>query len=487
MSARDKTSSRPGFSASAIAALTAAVLLIIVSTAQIAYRFTLPTDGWEVYTTELEHSNWVFWKNLVGAPSALQPEDELLAVEGQSVVDTASIDPLTAPPRWQTGQTVQMVVRRDGQEIVVDVPVVHWTLAAVWRSLTSSLDEVSSLLGALVLACVGFFTCSRRPDLPSARALLILCATIAASAISGLLPDGLSVAFDRPAFLLTGFFSYAIFGTVIAPSLLAFTLHFPHTKPVIVRHRWLAYIPVAIGLLIALAVYGGEDTAVVGWIGTMGMMAASILSFIHSSLTQRDAVSRAQLRWAVGGFVAGLAMSLLVFPVAFGWITDTFWATLLSSGVSVGFTVIGVSLAVAVLRYRLFDIDVIIRRTLVYSIVTALLALVYFGGVAVLQAIFSRLIGGESTLAIVISTLAIAGLFAPLRNRVQTFVDRRFYRQKYDAEHTLEAFSARMRDEVDLDRITADLVNVVEQTIQPAQISLWVVELPSAGEGYSYD
>jgi hypothetical protein len=476
MSARHKMSSRPEFSASAITALTAAVLLVIVSTAQIAYRFTLPTDGWEVYTTELEHSNWVFWKNLVGAPSALQPGDELLAVEGQSVVDTASIDPLPAPPRWQISQTVQMVVLRDGQEIAVDVPIVHWTLAAVWRALVSSLDEATSLLGALILACVGFFTCYRRPDLSSARALLILCSAIAASAISGLLPDGLSVAFDRPAYLLTGFFSYAIFGTVIAPSLLAFTLHFPHTKGVILRHRWLAYVPVAIGLLIALAVYGGEDTAVVGWIGTMGMMAASILSFIHSSLTQRDAVSRAQLRWAVGGFVAGLAMSLLVFPVAFGWITDTFWATLLSSGVSVGFTVIGVSLAISVLRYRLFDIDVIIRRTLVYGIVTTLLALVYFGGVAVLQGLFSGLTGERSTLAVVISTLAIAGLFTPLRNRVQTFVDRRFYRQKYDAQKTIEQFGETVRDEVDINNLRAALIDVVQETMQPDSVSLWLAQ-----------
>jgi hypothetical protein len=484
MNAYDEPSPEPGrFSASAIVVLTAAALLIVLSAAQTAYRFTLPTDGWLVYTTELEHSNWVFWGNLVGAPSALQPEDELLAVEGQSVVDTASMDPVPAPPRWQIGQTVQMVVLRDGQELAVDVPVVHWTLAAVWRNFTSSLDEAASLIGALVLAFVGFFTCSRRPDLPSARALLILCSASAASAISGLLPDGLSVAFNRPAFLLTGFFSYAIFGIVIAPSLLAFTLHFPRTKRVILRHRWLAYVPVAIGLLIALGVYGDEGTAVIGWVGTMGMMATSILSFIHSGLTQRDAVSRAQLRWAVGGFVIGLAMSLLVFPVAFGWITDTFWATLLSSGVSMGFTVIGVSLAIAVLRYRLFDIDVIIRRTLVYSVVTALLALVYFGGVAVLQGVFSGVTGERSTLAIVISTLGIAALFNPLRGRVQTFIDRRFYRQKYDAQKTVEQFSEKMRDEVDLDRMTGELVRVINETMQPDRVGLWLAsEAQHGGE-----
>jgi hypothetical protein len=128
----------------------------------------------------------------------------------------------------------------------------------------------------------------------------------------------------------------------------------------------------------------------------------------------------------------------------------------------------------AILRHRLYDIDLIIRRTLVYSVLTAILVSVYFGVVTLLQTTFSRLIGGESALAVVISTLAIAGLFTPVRGRVQRLIDRAFYRQKYDAEHTLETFSARMRDEVDLDRITEDLVNVVDQTIRPRHVTIWL-------------
>ena len=146
----------------------------------------------------------------------------------------------------------------------------------------------------------------------------------------------------------------------------------------------------------------------------------------------------------------------------------------MGSGASLGFTVIGVSLAIAVLRYRLFDIDLIIRRTLIYGAVTILLALVYFGGVALLQSLFSTMTGEQSSFAVVISTLAIAALFTPLRNRVQRFVDRRFYRQKYDAEQTLEAFSQTMRDEVDLEHMTVELVNVVNRVMQPQWISLWL-------------
>jgi hypothetical protein len=135
-----------------------------------------------------------------------------------------------------------------------------------------------------------------------------------------------------------------------------------------------------------------------------------------------------------------------------------------------------ISIGIAILRYRLYEIDTLINRTLVYGSLTAALAAVYFEGVATSQALFRVVTGQEQQpqLAIVISTLVIAALFNPLRHRTQGFIDRRFDRRKYDAAKTLEAFSAKLRNETDLDALREDLLGVVRETMQPAHASLWL-------------
>ena len=141
---------------------------------------------------------------------------------------------------------------------------------------------------------------------------------------------------------------------------------------------------------------------------------------------------------------------------------------------NIGFEFIYLSLGLAILRSRLFDIDFIIRRTLIYSVLTALLVLFYFGSVVVLQQLLRGITGQGSDVAIIISTLAIAALFNPLRHRVQDVIDHRFFRRKYDAQKVLAAFGATARDEVDLNKLTSELVGVVQETMQPASVNIWL-------------
>jgi hypothetical protein len=143
----------------------------------------------------------------------------------------------------------------------------------------------------------------------------------------------------------------------------------------------------------------------------------------------------------------------------------------LSLAALVGFPI---SIGIAMVRYRLYDIDLIINRTLVYGALTVVLIAIYFGGIVVLQRTFVVLTGQQSTLAIVASTVLIAALFAPLRRRIQSFIDRRCYRRKYDARKTLESYSATLRDETNLESVSEDLVEVVRETMQPAHVSLWL-------------
>jgi hypothetical protein len=154
--------------------------------------------------------------------------------------------------------------------------------------------------------------------------------------------------------------------------------------------------------------------------------------------------------------------------------TQTLWGALLEDLVILSFTAIPVAIGFAILRYRLYDIDVVINRTLVYGSLTATLVLLYAGSVVFLQYASRALTGGESQLAIVASTLVIAALFNPLRRRIQNLIDRRFYRKKYDAQKTLSAFSKTLREETDLEALNAELLTVIRETIQPEHVSLWL-------------
>jgi hypothetical protein len=182
---------------------------------------------------------------------------------------------------------------------------------------------------------------------------------------------------------------------------------------------------------------------------------------------------RQQLKWVA--LAAAVVFINFLIPDSVSSLLGPVLPTLLFSLTIASFPV---AVGVAILKYRLYDIDVIIRRTLVYGALTIALAALYFGSVVLLEALMRPIVGQNNDLAIVISTLLIAALFLPLRRAIQTVIDRRFYRRKYDAARTLEAFSASLRDEVDLDHLTSRLAQVVEETMQPAHLSIWLRQQP---------
>jgi hypothetical protein len=178
-------------------------------------------------------------------------------------------------------------------------------------------------------------------------------------------------------------------------------------------------------------------------------------------------IERQQIKWFA--YAAGCIGVLMPLAVPF-W----YESVLIQVALALAINGLPIASGIAILRYRLYDIDVVLNRTLVYGALTATLAAVYFGGVVLLQATFRTLIGQESQLAVVASTLAIAALFNPLRRRLQGIVDRRFYRSKYDAAKTLAAFNSRLREETDLDTLRNDVVGVGNATVQPEYASLWL-------------
>jgi hypothetical protein len=218
---------------------------------------------------------------------------------------------------------------------------------------------------------------------------------------------------------------------------------------------------------------------------TLASALSLVLRYRRSGSEQRE-----QIKWIAfaGSFVGLMSLITVVgtlifapeFPDSTG--TQPLWLGVLQDVELLSFAGIPVAVGIAVLRYRLYDIDVIINRTLVYGSLTATLIALYFGGIVVLQRLFVLLTGQQSTLAVVASTLLIAALFNPLRRRIQSFIDRRFYRRKYDARKTLEAFTAKLRDETDFDALNAELVGVVNETIQPAHVSLWLRPDPEQWE-----
>jgi hypothetical protein len=227
--------------------------------------------------------------------------------------------------------------------------------------------------------------------------------------------------------------------------------------------------------LLEAAAYPDWVNALSGVTFAIFLLGGLLLSLAGAIVRYRRAqnVERAQIRWLLYAVICLIGLNLLSSTVFAGTLLgDNPTAPI--SGPSIFFLFLPIGIGVAIFRYHLFDIDRLINRTIVYGLLTLAVVGIYFGGVVVLQALLRPLTGAGNDLAVVATTLVIAALFLPLRRRVQGFIDRRFYRRKYNAAQTLAAFGATMRDEVELDQLTGRLVAVVDETMQPAHATLWL-------------
>ena len=347
----------------------------------------------------------------------------------------------------------------------------------------------------VITATVGAIVASRRPENPVGWLLCLNGLTISISHFSS--QYAIYALLARPDLLPAGE-AFAWIGTWMLPILIAldvFTfLLFPTGRLPSRRWRWLGWLTVA--FVFVGAISGAFTSGPVDGLGSIRnplgiegftsgykavvypmapfLFAASALS-VFVRLRRATGVERQQIKWfAYAAVVMAITVFLQIITETVDvplWFGRTEFAVFTVAG-----TTVPISIGIAILRYRLYDIDIIINRTLVYSSLTLMLALVYFGGVTATQALFRTLTGQEQQpqLAIVVSTLAIAALFNPLRGRIQSFIDRRFYRSKYDAQKTLEAFTSKLRDETDLEALSGDLEGVVRETMQPAYVSLWL-------------
>jgi hypothetical protein len=283
---------------------------------------------------------------------------------------------------------------------------------------------------------------------------------------------------DQPTALLL----FHVLQTLGDVFILVFLYTFPDGR---FRPRWTW--PLAFGwLLLRAPVYVLPDSPlnVENWSPVLG--SGSFLAFVGSGLLAQlyryryvsNSVQRQQTKWVVYGITAALTGFLaIVVPVSFipSLEANVFGLLAVSTAIYLFMLLIPLSIGIAILRSRLWDIDIIIRRTLVYGWLTGLLVLVYFGSVVLWQTIFRLFTGqAQSEVVTVVSTLVIAALFSPLRRRVQAIIDQRFYRRRYDARQTLAAFSEVVRNEVELDNLSNELLGFIRETLQPAEVTLWL-------------
>jgi hypothetical protein len=409
-------------------------------------------------------------------PGGLQTGDRLLTLAERPIDDWIGLKLPSARPYPSAAERVPYTVLRDGQTLELQVRMSRPALGELLRA------NWSSYLFLAYMWAIGLLVFALRPRQANAQATLLLSSLLLGTGLIFFLllqPSDLLYGWLLPLWVWGALVLYGLF----AGAAIHFALLFPSRRAILERRPQLpllGYLGVWPLLLLAIAARWAEAATPSGRL-YLTVSASSVISatafplstliLVQGYRKDFNTIERRQLRWFFwAALVAVVPWQLLsVLPQLLGYrelipqsLTSLLWLT------------IPTAMAIAILREGLFDIDLIINRTLVYGALTAAVLAVYFASVIMLQAAFRSIAGQESPLAIVASTLAIAALFNPLRRRIQTAVDRRFFRADYDVAQTLNAFAESVRDEVDLGRLQAMLLETVGETMQPSSLSLWV-------------
>jgi hypothetical protein len=413
----------------------------------------------------------------------LQVDDVVTAVNNHPLPTAVLLAPESPPVDWQDGKTIQYTIERQGETMTVPVVLHHLTTADILRGLAIAARDEMPQWGWFFVGFILFFL---RPNNRAARLLLVAGSSFAVIAKLGGAAITISLDFAPP---LTWLFNWAanfFWGWLFFPSLILLLLSFPLTLwPLTHFPRFVPalFYGIPLGITAYTLITGDPKLATaLLFVEAALILATAVAAIVQVFRHKQDRVIRAQVSWVALGIGITMGGTLVAYLLEY---TGVINVNALNSplAVIIGWPValaLPICMAIAILRYRLFDIDVIIRRTLQYALLTGLLAFVYFGCVLLLQQLFEALTGQTSPVAIVVSTLASAALFNPLRHRVQAFIDRRLFRKKYNAAQTLTAFAAAARDETDLDALTAQLLHVVTETMQAEQVRLWLREPPDS-------
>lgn len=412
---------------------------------------------------------------LAPVPGGLRTGDIVTAIQGKPVDwRIQNLFSRQIPPE-PTGR-IHYTLLRDGRALQLDAPVTAF-------SLSHTLEANWSLyLYFIYLELVSLVVFLLRPRLVAAQLFFVASSILFSSGLVYFL----SLRVDdllHPWLVILYFIGAVAFYGLLLAALVHFSLVFPNPHPVLIRHPRVM-LPVYLGVWLPIPVYAAAYWPVIAspaaflvvLIKSTTIMSAIyfplLLLFTYTCYRASNEGDKRRIRWIVWGMMISLVpyLAFSVVPSLIGLNVQ-----LATSFLGILWCSVPTSFAIAVLHERLFDIDLIIRRTLVYSALTITLGAVYFVSIVLLHGLFQAITGQDQPpLATVLSTLIIAALFNPLRRRIQNDIDRRFYRRKYDAEKMLKAFGLKLRNEVELEKITQALLDVVDDTLEPEDLSLWV-------------